>query len=141
MPSSIYFLVAAANASWHSVLTLILATPKEIAFLIISSGIPVPPCNTNGILPTFSLTAASVSKLRPGQLAGYLPWILPIPAASIVTPRSAIDLHSLGSAHSPIPITPSSSPPIEPTSASSERPFSLQILTSSLVFSIFSSIG
>ena len=29
--------------SWHSVFTLILATPRLIAFLIISSGIPVPP--------------------------------------------------------------------------------------------------
>ena len=109
--------------------------------MIISSGIPVPPCNTKGMSPTFSLTAARVSKLNPGQLAGYLPWILPIPAASIVTPRSAIALHSSGSAHSPIPTTPSSSPPIEPTSASSDNPFSLQIATNSLVFSIFSSIG
>ena len=37
-------------------------------------------------------------------------------------PRSAIVLHSSGSAHSPIPTTPSSSPPIEPTSHSIERP-------------------
>ena len=57
------------------------------------------------------------------------------------TPRSAIILHSLGSAHSPLPITPSSSPPIDPTSASIDIPFSLQIAISSLVFSTFSSIG
>jgi len=67
--------------------------------------------------------------------------MLPIPAANIVTPKSAIALHSSGSAHSPLPITPSSSPPIEPTSASSDIPCSLAILTNSLVFSMFSSIG
>ena len=33
-PASMYFLTAAAKASWHSVLTLIFATPKEMAFLI-----------------------------------------------------------------------------------------------------------
>ena len=75
------------------------------------------------------------------QLAGYFPCILPIPAASMSTPRSAIALHSSGSAHSPIPITPSSSPPIEPTSASIERPRLCATLTSSVVFLIFSSIG
>ena len=32
LPASIYFLVASANESWHSVLTLILETPREIAF-------------------------------------------------------------------------------------------------------------
>lgn len=31
-PASMYFLTAAAKASWHSVLTLIFATPKEMAF-------------------------------------------------------------------------------------------------------------
>jgi len=67
--------------------------------------------------------------------------MLPIPAARKSTPRSAIFLHSLGSAISPAPITPSSSPPIEPTSASIERPFSWQTFTSSDVFAIFSSIG
>ena len=67
--------------------------------------------------------------------------MLPIPAANIVTPKSAIALHSSGSAHSPLPTTPSSSPPIEPTSASIERPLSLQIATNSFVFSTFSSIG
>ena len=41
------------------------------------------------------------------------------------TPRSAIILHSSGSATSPPPITPSSSPPMAPTSASTEMPFSL----------------
>ena len=35
LPSSIYFLVASWKASWHSVLTLILATPREIAAAII----------------------------------------------------------------------------------------------------------
>ena len=39
------------------------------------------------------------------------------------TPRSAIRLHSAGSAHSPSLIVPSSSPPMAPTSASSEMPF------------------
>ena len=67
--------------------------------------------------------------------------MLPIPAANIVTPRSAMALHSWGSAHSPIPTTPSSSPPIEPTSASRDIPFSLQIATNSFVFSTFSSNG
>ena len=43
LPSSMYLRVAAANASWHSVFTLILDTPRSIAFLIISAGIPVPP--------------------------------------------------------------------------------------------------
>ena len=37
--------------------------------------------------------------------------------------------------------TPYSSPPIEPTSASIESPFPWQSLTSSVVFSMFSSIG
>ena len=66
--------------------------------------------------------------------------MLPIPAASISTPRAAIEAHSSGSAHSPIPTTPSSSPPIAPTSASRLMPFSAQIRTSSFVFSTFSSI-
>ena len=35
--------VASANESWLSVLTLILDTPRSIAFLIMSAGIPVPP--------------------------------------------------------------------------------------------------
>ena len=48
--------------------------------------------------------------------------MLPIPAARKSMPRSAIILHSFGSAHSPIPITPSSSPPMEPTSASRDIP-------------------
>lgn len=42
-PSSMYLRVAAAKESWHSVFTLILDTPRSIAFLIISAGIPVPP--------------------------------------------------------------------------------------------------
>ena len=42
-PASIYLRVASANESWHSVLTLILDTPRSIAFLIMSAGIPVPP--------------------------------------------------------------------------------------------------
>ena len=50
-PASMYFLVASWKYNCHSVFTLILETPKVIAFLIISSGIPVPPCNTNGNLP------------------------------------------------------------------------------------------
>ena len=43
LPESIYLRVAAAKESWHSVLTLILDTPRSIAFLIMSAGIPVPP--------------------------------------------------------------------------------------------------
>ena len=43
LPSSIYLRVASANTSWHSVFTLIFATPRSIAFLIMSSGMPVPP--------------------------------------------------------------------------------------------------
>ena len=39
----IYLSDASAKDNWHSVLTLILDTPREIAFLIISAGIPVPP--------------------------------------------------------------------------------------------------
>ena len=140
-PASIYLRVASANASWHSVLTLILATPREIAFLIMSSGIPVPPCNTNGMSPVNCWIASNVSKLNPSQFSGYFPWMFPIPAASIVTPRSATALHSSGSAHSPLPITPSSSPPIDPTSASIDIPFPVATFTSSFVFSTFSSIG
>ena len=62
------------------------------------------------------------------------------PAAKKSTPKSAIILHSLGSATSPIPITPSSSPPIEPTSASIDTPLAWHNSTNSLVFSMFSSI-
>ena len=55
-------------------------------------------------------------------LAGYLPWILPIPAARNLRPDHVdSSCTSLGSAHSPIPTTPSSSPPIAPTSASMEN--------------------
>ena len=75
-------------------LTLILETPKDIAFLIISSGIPVPPCNTNGMFPQAALISSKASKASPCQFAGYFPWMFPIPAANIVTPKSAIDLHS-----------------------------------------------
>ena len=67
--------------------------------------------------------------------------MFPIPAANIVTPKSAIDLHSWASATSPLPTTPSSSPPIEPTSASKDNPFSEVTLTNSVVFSMFSAIG
>ena len=67
--------------------------------------------------------------------------MLPIPAANIVTPKSAIALHSAASAISPAPTTPSSSPPIEPTSASKESPFSEVNLTISFVLAMFSSIG
>ena len=41
--------VAAAKASWHSVFTLILETPRLMAFLIMSAGMPVPPCSTRGM--------------------------------------------------------------------------------------------
>lgn len=67
---SMYFLVASANANWHSVLTLILATPKDIAFLICSSGMPVPPCNTNGIPSHFVLISSKRSKFNPFQFEG-----------------------------------------------------------------------
>ena len=117
-----YLRVAAANANWHSVLTFILDTPKEIAFCIISAGIPVPPCKTNGISPVALFIASKASKFNPAQFSGYLPCILPIPAANISTPKSDINLHSAGSATSPEPTTPSSSPPIEPTSASTDIP-------------------
>ena len=40
--------------------------------------------------------AASASKFRPCQLAGYMPWMLPMPAARKSMPRSAIVLHSVG---------------------------------------------
>ena len=103
--------------------TFTLDTPKVIAFLIISSGIPEPPCNTNGNFPVSAWIASNASKSNPSQFAGYLPWIFPIPAAKKSTPKSAIDLHSFGSATSPLPMTPSSSPPIDPTSASTETPF------------------
>ena len=49
--ASMYSRVAAANASWHSVFTLIFATPRLIAFLIMSVGMPVPPCSTRGRSP------------------------------------------------------------------------------------------
>ena len=45
-PSSMYLRVAAANSNCNSVLTFTLDTPKEIAFLTCSTGIPDPPCNT-----------------------------------------------------------------------------------------------
>ena len=62
-------------------------------------------------------------------------------AARKSTPRPAICAHSAGSATSPAPITPSSSPPIAPTSASIEAPCACARATSSLVFSMFSSMA
>ena len=109
--------------------------------MIISSGIPVPPCNTNGVFPVEALIASKASNANPAQFSGYLPWIFPIPAANIVTPKSAICLHSAGSATSPLPTTPSSSPPIDPTSASKDNPFSEVNLTISVVLAMFSSIA
>ena len=120
---------------------LILETPLSIAFLTCSSGIPVPPCKTNGRFPTAFLISSSLSKLSPCQSFGYTPWIFPIPAAKKSTPRDAIFLHSSGSANSPAETTPSSSPPIPPTSASTETFFAWHSSTISFVFSIFSSIG
>ena len=93
------------------------------------------------MVPVFSWILASTSKFRPCQFSGYTPWMLPMPAASMSTPRSAIILHSSGSATSPPPTTPSSSPPMAPTSASTEMPFSPAMRMISLVFSMFSSMG
>ena len=136
-----YLRVASANTNWHSVLTFILATPKDIASFIISSGIPVPPCNTKGISPVASFIFPNASKFKPAQFSGYWPCILPIPAAKKSIPNSAIALHSWGSAISPAPTTPSSSPPIEPTSASIDIPFEWANSTNSLVLATFSSNG
>ena len=108
-PSSIYLRTSAVNASWHSVLTLILHTPMSMDFFTISSGIPVPPWSTNGRCPVALRTASKVSKLSPAQFSGYFPWIFPIPAANRSIPVSAISLHSSGSAHSPAASFPSSS--------------------------------
>ena len=67
--------------------------------------------------------------------------MLPIPAANIVVPKSAICLHSAGSAISPAPTTPSSSPPIDPTSHSTEIPLALASAINLVDFSMFSSIA
>ena len=61
-----------------------------MAFLIISSGMPVPPCRTRGMLSVALWILSRASKSRPFQLAGYLPWMLPIPAARKSMPREAI---------------------------------------------------
>ena len=90
--------------------------------------------------PVASLIFPKTSKFNPAQFSGYLPCILPIPAAKKSIPKSAILLHSAGSATSPAPTTPSSSPPIEPTSASTDIPLEWAKATISLVFSTFSSI-
>ena len=45
-----------------------------------------------------------------------------MPAAKKSTPNSATAAHSFGSATSPPPITPSYSPPIAPTSHSTDIP-------------------
>lgn len=64
------------NALWfdccNSVLTLILVTPSEIAFLICSVGIPLPPCNTIPIPAAFEISD-NVSKLSDSQVEGYGP--------------------------------------------------------------------
>ena len=73
LPASIYLRVASANANCNSVLTLILVTPKEMAVLIMCSGIPVPPCNTRGTLLVTACTSLRTSKFKPFQFAGYLP--------------------------------------------------------------------
>ena len=52
--ASMYLRVASANASWHSVFTLILDTPRSIAFFDLTAGIPVPPCSTRGSSPVSS---------------------------------------------------------------------------------------
>ena len=94
-----------------------------MAFLTCSRGIPEPPCNTNGLPFVEAWISAKRSKLKPAQFAGYFPWMLPIPAAKKSTPNSAMILHSSGSANSPAETTPSSSPPIPPTSHSIDNPF------------------
>ena len=48
--------------------------------------------------------------------------MLPIPAAKKSTPKPAIVAHSFGSANSPADVTPSSVPPIPPTSHSTDKP-------------------
>ena len=65
--------VASAKESWHSVFTLIFATPSEIAFLIISSGIPVPPCKSIADLGV-DMLAAGIGNIHgkyPENWAGF----------------------------------------------------------------------
>ena len=58
------------KTSWHSVLMLILETPRLMAFAIMSSGMPVPPCRTRGMLLVALWIRSRASKSRPFQLAG-----------------------------------------------------------------------
>ncbi len=98
LPASMYLRVASAKLSWHSVLTLILETPREMAFLIISSGMPVPPCRTRGMLSVALWILSSATKSRPFQLGGgTCHGMLPMPAARKSMPRAAILAHSAGS--------------------------------------------
>ena len=71
-----YLRVAAANSNCNSVFTLTFDTPKEIAFLTCSSGIPEPPCNTSGLPFVAVLISSKRSKLNPAQLAGYLLFLI-----------------------------------------------------------------
>ena len=49
---------------------LILETPRLMAFAIISSGMPVPPCRTRGMLLVALWMRSRASKSRPFQFAG-----------------------------------------------------------------------
>ena len=105
---------------WEMIVTFLISQNNNIprikkivtALCTCSNGIPDPPCRTNGLPLTAVLISSRRSKFRPAQFAGYLPWIFPIPAAKKSTPKSAIVLHSSGSANSPADMTPSSSPPV-----------------------------
>ena len=67
--------------------------------------------------------------------------MLPIPAAKKSTPVATIALASSIGANSPLPTIPSSSPPIVPTSASTEIPLACAFSTTSFANLRFSSIG
>ena len=134
LPSSMYLRVAAAKTSWHSVF-INLCYAKGNCFLIISSEYlclreapEACPLSVSEWHPAFqNLNLPSFQDICRGCCRCLL--------QALVTPRSAIILHSSGIAHSPVPMTPSSSPPMAPTSASRDIPFPAQIFYKFFCFS------
>ncbi|AMW24792.1 Hypothetical protein BC94_0074 [Mycoplasmopsis bovis] len=138
-PDNTNFSTASAKANCNSVFTLIFVTPRLIALTTCSVGIPLPPCKTIPISVALEILL-NVSKSNDFHDSGYLPWILPIPAAKTSIPVSFILSASETFEITPADAIPSSSPPIAPTSASTETLNLFANSTTALVLSKFSSI-
>src|SRR6478735_2756835 len=130
------FLIGCVNAHWVSVSMFILITPYDTASVISSGVEPEPPWNTKSsgfgpVLRSFSTNFCDSSKIGGFNLTlpgAYTPCVLPNDAATVNAPtglstsyaRSTSDglVYSLEWS-TPELSTPSSSPPVTPSSISS----------------------